>query len=74
MDSVLLCITESQHIRSVKEPWQQSNRKQPLSQILVTNQWLDQLAAAQTDFKNCGMLNVPHDMCQITVHEQTFER
>lgn len=50
-------ITESKHIRAVKEPWRRSNRNQPLGQMLVTNQRLDQLAAAQTDFVHRGMLS-----------------
>ena len=49
-------ITESKHIRAVKEPWRRSSRNQPLGQMLVTNQRLDQLAAARTDFVRCGML------------------
>jgi hypothetical protein len=50
-------ITESKHIRAVKEPWRRSNRNEALGQILVTNQRLDQLAAARTDFSQRGMLN-----------------
>ena len=50
-------ITESMHIRAVKEPWRRSNRNQALGQMLVTNQRLDQLAAARTDFERRGMLN-----------------
>jgi len=50
-------ITKSKHIRAVKEHWHQSNWNEPLGQMLVTNQCLDQLSAAQTDFKNCGMLS-----------------
>jgi hypothetical protein len=50
-------ITESQHIRAVKEPWRRSNRNKPLGQMLVTNQRLDQLSTAQTDFKNRDMLS-----------------
>ena len=49
-------ITESQHIRVVKEPWQRSNRHEALSQMLVTNQRLDKLAAARSDFAKHGML------------------
>ena len=52
-------ITESKHIRAVKEPWRRSNRNQALSQMLVTNQRLDQLMAAQSEFTNRGMLNGP---------------
>jgi hypothetical protein len=50
-------ITESMHIRAVKEPWRRSNRNEALGQMLVTNQRLDQLAAARTDFERRGMLN-----------------
>lgn len=50
-------ITESKHIRAVKEPWRRSNRNAALGQMLVTNQRLDQLAAARTDFSQRGMLN-----------------
>lgn len=50
-------ITESKHIRAVKEPWRRSNRNEALGQMLVTNQRLDQLAAARTDFSQRGMLN-----------------
>jgi hypothetical protein len=50
-------ITESKHIRAIKEPWRRSNRNEALGQILVSNQRLDQLAAARTDFSQRGMLN-----------------
>ena len=53
-------ITESKHIRAVKEPWRRSNRNGPLGQMLVTNQRLDQLSAAQTDFSNRGMVSGTH--------------
>jgi hypothetical protein len=56
-NSLCSLITESQHIRAVKEPWRRSNRNQPLGQMLVTKQRLDQLSTAQTDFKNRGMLS-----------------
>jgi hypothetical protein len=49
-------ITESKHIKAVKEPWRRSNRFDPLSQILLTNQRLDKLAATRVDFNNRGML------------------
>jgi len=39
-------ITESKHIRAVKEPWRCSNRFNALGQMLVANQRLDKLAAA----------------------------
>ncbi|KAK7681443.1 hypothetical protein QCA50_015535 [Cerrena zonata] len=50
-------ITESKHIKAVKEPWRRSNRFHALGQMLLTNQRLDKLAAARTDFEARGMLN-----------------
>jgi hypothetical protein len=52
-------ITESKHIRAVKEPWRRSNRCEALGQMLVTNQRLDQLAAARSHFAKRGMLDGP---------------
>jgi len=49
-------ITESKHIKAVKEPWRRSSRFDALSQMLLTNQRLDKLAAARVDFTNRGML------------------
>ena len=49
-------ITESKHIKAVKEPWRRSNRHKPLKQILLTNQRLNKLAAARIDFTQRGML------------------
>ena len=49
-------ITESKHIKAVKEPWRRSNRFDALSQMLLTNQRLDKLAATRVDFADCGML------------------
>lgn len=49
-------ITESKHIKAVKEPWRRSNRYNALGQMLVTNQRLDKLAASRVDFRTRGML------------------
>jgi hypothetical protein len=49
-------ITESKHIKAVKEPWRRSNRFEALSQMLLTNQRLDKLAASRVDFASRGML------------------
>lgn len=49
-------ITESQHITAVKEPWRCSNRNEALGQMLLTNQWLDKLAASHVDFALHRML------------------
>ncbi|KAG2112034.1 uncharacterized protein F5147DRAFT_744677 [Suillus discolor] len=50
-------ITETKHIKAVKEPWRRSSRYHALGQMLVTNQCLDKLAASCIDFKSHGMLN-----------------
>ena len=50
-------ITESKHIKAVKEPWRRSNRYKALGQMLLTNQRLDKLASARVDFMRRGMLN-----------------
>jgi hypothetical protein len=50
-------ITESKHIKAVKEPWRWSNRYNALGQMLLTNQHLDKLAAARIDFTDRGMLD-----------------
>lgn len=49
-------ITESKHIKAVKEPWRRSNRWNALSQMLITNQRLDKLAASDAIFKSKQML------------------
>ena len=49
-------ITESKHIRAVKEPWRRSSCNQPLFQMLTTNQRLDQIAAARVNFTTRNML------------------
>ena len=49
-------ITESKHIKAVKEPWRRSSRFEALGQMLMTNQRLDKLAALQVDFTDRGML------------------
>ena len=60
-------ITESKHIKAVKEPWRRSSRFEALSQMLRTNQRLDKLAAAQVDFADRGMLQ---GTCLLVVWEQ----
>ncbi|KAG2126445.1 hypothetical protein BD769DRAFT_1628445 [Suillus cothurnatus] len=55
-NGLCLSITESKHIKAVKEPWQRSNRYNALCQILLTNQHLDKIAASIVDFTACGML------------------
>jgi hypothetical protein len=50
-------ITESKHIEAAKVPWRRSNWYNALLQMLLTNQWLDKLAATCASFQNWGMLN-----------------
>ncbi|KAI0245200.1 hypothetical protein BJV78DRAFT_1277494 [Lactifluus subvellereus] len=50
-------ITESKHIKAVKEPWRRSSRYKALVQILRTISRLDKLAAAQRAFTQLGMMD-----------------
>lgn len=52
-------ITESKHIKAVKEPWRRSSHHNALGQMLVINQRLDKLHASRADFKSRGMLEGP---------------
>lgn len=52
-------ITESKHIKAVKEPWRRSNKCNALGQMLLTNQRLDKLAASRAAFGAQGMLIGP---------------
>ena len=52
-------ITESKHIKAVKEPWRRSSHYKALGQMLLTNQRLDKLAASKVDFIARGMLSGP---------------
>lgn len=49
-------ITESKHVKAVKEPYRRSSRFEALGQMLLTNQRLDKLAASRVDFTARGML------------------
>ncbi|KAF7338931.1 hypothetical protein MVEN_01969200 [Mycena venus] len=49
-------ITESKHIKSVKEPWRRSSRYKALIQMLRTLTRLDRLAALRTIFHSQGMM------------------
>jgi hypothetical protein len=49
-------ITECCHKSAVKQPWCRSSPYEALGQMLLTNQWLDKLAASQAEFIDCGML------------------
>ncbi|KAH9979689.1 hypothetical protein BJV74DRAFT_780148, partial [Russula compacta] len=65
-------ITESKHIKAIKEPWRHSNQFEALSQMLLTNQQLDKLAALCADFTARGMLD--HSFLQATssVHGESY--
>ncbi|KAJ7697723.1 hypothetical protein B0H17DRAFT_1197375 [Mycena rosella] len=52
-------ITESKHIKAVKEPWRCSSRYEALGQMLTINDRLNKLAAARVDFIERGMLLGP---------------
>jgi hypothetical protein len=49
-------ITESKHIKAVKEPWRRSSRYRALVQMLHTISRLDKLAAARSVFAKQGMM------------------
>ncbi|KAG2045358.1 hypothetical protein BDR06DRAFT_900740, partial [Suillus hirtellus] len=50
-------IMESKHIKAVKEPWHHSSCYKALGQMLLTNQRLDKIPAAQSDFEARNMLH-----------------
>jgi len=52
-------ITESKHIKAVKEPYRRSSRFEALGQMLLTNQRLNKLAACRVDFAARSMLDGP---------------
>ncbi len=52
-------ITESKHIKAVKQPWRRSNRYKALHKMLVTNSRVDKLAAARVLFDTHGLLDQP---------------
>jgi hypothetical protein len=49
-------ITESKHIKAVKEPWRRSNHYEAIGQMLLTNQRLDKISAMCVNFEHRGML------------------
>ena len=49
-------ITESKHIKAVKEPWRRSSRYHALMQMLRTISRLDKLAAVRCIFTKLGMM------------------
>ncbi|KLO08398.1 hypothetical protein SCHPADRAFT_916959 [Schizopora paradoxa] len=63
-------ITESKHIKAIKEPWRRSNRFNALGQMLISNQRLDKLAAARADFIGRRMLRGTCLLSAIEYREQ----
>jgi hypothetical protein len=49
-------MTESKHIKAVKEPWRRSNRYKALPQMLRTNSRLDKMSYARRAFTKLGMM------------------
>lgn len=49
-------ITDSKHIKAVKEPWRRSNRYNALGQMLTTNVRLDKMHAARLLLEKRGMM------------------
>ena len=49
-------ITESKHIKAVKEPWRRSSRYKSLLQMLRTNSRLDKMSFARRTFAEQGMM------------------
>ncbi|KAI0246259.1 hypothetical protein BJV78DRAFT_1277264 [Lactifluus subvellereus] len=50
-------ITESKHIKAMKEPWRQSSHFNALGQMLVMNQRIDKLSASRVNFASHGLLS-----------------
>jgi len=50
-------ITESKHIKAVKQPWRRSSRFKALKQMLVTISRLDKLSAASRAHTEHGMMD-----------------
>jgi hypothetical protein len=49
-------ITESKHIKAVKEPWRRSSRHEALGQMVIINQRNDRLVAMRVELQARGML------------------
>ena len=52
-------ITESKHIKAVKEPYRRSSHFEALGQMLLTNQRSDKLTAFHVYLTACSMLDGP---------------
>ncbi|KAH9913704.1 uncharacterized protein BXZ73DRAFT_92935 [Epithele typhae] len=56
-NGVCSTITESKHIPAVKKPWRESNRRNPLEQILLKLVRKSKLASARVNYGRHGMIN-----------------
>ena len=50
-------ITESKHIKAMKEPWRRSSRFKALKQMLLTNSRMDKLSSASRAHTELGMMD-----------------
>ena len=66
-NTVCTSITESMHIRAVKDAYRRSNRNEEMGQVLLINQRTDKLAVARVDFECRGMLGTSRDPQDITM-------
>ncbi|KAG2115732.1 uncharacterized protein F5147DRAFT_743328 [Suillus discolor] len=69
-NGLCLSITESKHIKAVKQPWRCSSKYNALSQMLLANQCLDKITAARVDFTMRGMLK---GSCTFSYYNPFFE-
>ncbi|KAH9970249.1 hypothetical protein BJV74DRAFT_743869, partial [Russula compacta] len=56
-NSLCSSITESKHIKAVKEPWRRSSRFKALKQMLVTISRMDKLSTASRAHTELGMMD-----------------
>jgi hypothetical protein len=66
-------ITESKHIKAVKEPWRRSNKYKALSQMLVTNQRLEKLASIRAELDSKNLLSYDTVTPEISALEQLVQ-
>ena len=52
-------ITESKHTTAVKHPWHWPSHYNTIKQIILTNQQMEKLAAAHTNFTSQGLFRIP---------------
>jgi hypothetical protein len=65
-------ITESKHIKAVKQPWRRSSHYKALGQMLLTNARLDKIAACRADFVSRGMLDDVSSSGSLHIYELVF--